>query len=59
MVGVDGVALDSFHTQGGLMVSSQGIVAAVSRNQSTPFSSSFGIGLNASFLHEVNTTGQA
>ena len=56
---VDGVTLDSFQTQGGLTVSSQGIVAAVSLNQNTPFSSSFGIGLNASFLLEVNTTGQA
>ncbi len=58
-LGVDGAALATFQTQGGLILSHQGVTAAIGLTTENSAFSSYGIGFAASFLLEVNTTGIA
>ena len=53
-----GAPIESFHAQGGLILQQgQGLSAALQLQQKTNLPSSLGIGLNASYMMEVNTTG--
>lgn len=57
MFQLQGTVLDTFNATGGLMISSQGLVAAATLNQTTPFSQGYGFGLTATFQLLVNSTG--
>jgi hypothetical protein len=54
-----GTTLLSFDANGGVSITSQGIVAGLSLKPVTALPSGLGFSLNASFLLEANTTGQA
>ncbi len=52
----NGTTLDQFHAQGGLILNSQGILAAVDLQQLSTLPSNLGFSLDASYMMEINTT---